>query len=146
MGNMYRNTTIVLDRVQIFKSIMAEYALISTGKTDEKDIPMQYAKCDLEGIFKVIYAEEVGYVCSRMMGYADSCSEEGTLMKIGMHLSSRLDTTVDTTLRMRIESYLIAAVLMRFLMSVPSARNECVALERRAKASLRAVRHILAAA
>ena len=55
----YRITNVVLDSEQIYRAMMAEYALIVAGKSEE-EAPMQYAKCDLPGIFKVLYNEEVG--------------------------------------------------------------------------------------
>lgn len=144
MENGQRKIDIVIDRTEVRKSVMAEYALISAGKSDERDVPMQYAKCDLEGIFSVIFAEEVGYLCSHMMGYADDYVEDGTLVKFAVRVSAALETTADALLRKRMESFLVSAALLRILMPVASAQRECVALEHRAKTSLRAVRHILA--
>ena len=66
MGN-YITMTIMLDREQIYRAMMAEYALVVAGKGDE-EAPMQYAKCDLPGIFKVLYNEELGVMCSKIGG------------------------------------------------------------------------------
>ncbi len=140
----YRKIDVVIDREEVLRSVMAEYALISAGKNDDRDVPMQYAKCDLAGIFGVVMDEEVGYICSRMMGYAEDCVADGSLMKITVRVSAQLEAAADAVLRKRIEGYLVAAILMRFLMPVASAQRECVALEKRAKSSLRAVRNILA--
>ena len=140
----YRKIDVAIDRNEVLRSVMAEYALISAGKNDDRDVPMQYAKCDLMGIFSVVIDEEVGYMCSRMLGYADELVADGSIMKIAVRVSPRLDAAADSVLRKRMEDYLVAAILMRFLMPVPSARTECVALEKRAKSALRAVRHILA--
>lgn len=140
----YRFIDIAIDRTQIFRNFMAEYALISASKIDEEEIPMQYARCDLQGIFEELFAEEIGYLCSQMLGYVSNCTEDGSIFRLSLNISSNLDTSTDSIIRKRIESYLTAATLSKCLMPINSISIECAAIEKRAKLALRALRHILA--
>lgn len=143
----YREIDIVIDRTQIYRSVMAEYALISAGKNSDEEVPMQYAKCDMEGIYSVIFMEEVGYLCSKLMGYVADCAEENdTLVRISMRVPVKLDSTSDNVMLKRVESYLVASTLVKCLMPVKTSQTECADLGKRARMALRSLRQMLAVA
>ena len=88
MGN-YITMTIMLDREQIYRAMMAEYALVVAGKSEE-EAPMQYAKCDLPGIFKVLYNEELGVMCSKIGGDIEHIDDSADgLTEIRLRIISR---------------------------------------------------------
>ena len=103
----YRITNVVLDSEQIYRAMMAEYALIVAGKSEE-EAPMQYAKCDLSGIFKVLYAEELGAVCSKIGGYIDNveATTEG-FTRIALRLPALAPAMLDSLLRRRMEDCIV---------------------------------------
>lgn len=144
MKSLFRIVEIRIDREEIFRSMMAEYALISAGKSAEADVPMQYARCDFEKIFYVIFNQEVGKLCSSMLGYVADCRPHGeTMMSIIVKLPLSINSVGISALRRRMESYLISAGLERCLLSVSSASVEAANMAKRSQASLRSIRQML---
>ncbi|MGN1245771.1 MAG: hypothetical protein ACI4UN_03980 [Muribaculaceae bacterium] len=140
----YRIKTYVLDREQIYRAMMAEYALVVAGKDDE-EAPMQYAKCDLPAIFRVLYNEELGVMCSKISGYIAQIDESADgLTHIVMRMPAGLATVKDALIRRRMEDYLVASVLMRCFVPVRSTRDEYEMLVSRARLAMRSMRQMLA--
>lgn len=136
----------MLSGEQIFRSMMAEYALIVAGKGDE-EAPMQYAKCDLKGIFGVLLNEELGVMCSKIAGYIDSVEEhtvDGGGTAIVLRLSADAPAVNDKLIRRRMEDYLVASTLLRCLLPVRSTQSEYQMLVSRARLSMRSLRQLLA--
>lgn len=136
----------MLSGEQIFRSMMAEYALIVAGKSDE-EAPMQYAKCDLKGIFGVLLNEELGVMCSKIAGYIDSVEErtvDGGGTAIVLRLSADAPAVNDKLIRRRMEDYLVASTLLRCLLPVRSTQSEYQMLVSRARLSMRSLRQLLA--
>lgn len=134
----------MLSGEQIFRTMMAEYALIVAGKSEE-EAPMQYAKCDLKGIFGVLLNEELGVMCSKIAGYIDSVEERtdgGTA--IVLRLLADAPAVNDKLIRRRMEDYLVASTLLRCLLPVRSTQSEYRMLVSRARLSMRAMRNLLA--
>ena len=140
----YRTMTIMLDREQIYRAMMAEYALVVAGKSDE-EAPMQYAKCDLPGIFKVLYNEELGVMCSKIGGYIENIDDSADgLTEIKLRIPAGVATINYALIRRRMEDYLAASVLMRCFVPVRSTRQEYELLVSRTRLAMRSIRHILA--
>lgn len=136
---------ISLDSTKIFGSVMAEYALISAGKSEENEIPMQYARCDLEKIYKVVFMEETGRLCSSLAGYIDNCTATSdSTIGIIMRVPAGMPAVTLATMRKRMESWMVATVLWRFLLPVSSAQAECAGLAKRSRAAMRSLRQMLA--
>lgn len=140
----YRITNVMLDSEQIYRAMMAEYALIVAGKSEE-EAPMQYAKCDMPGIFKVLYAEELGAVCAKIGGYIDNveATTEG-FTRIALRLPAMAPAMLDSLLRRRMEDCIVASVLLRCLLPVKSTQAEYRQLVDRSRLALRSLRHLLA--
>ena len=132
--------TIMLDREQIYRAMMAEYALVVAGKSEE-EAPMQYAKCDLPGIFKVLYNEELGVMCSKIGGYIERIDG---LTEIRLRITAGMAAINYALIRRRMEDYLAASVLMRCFVPVRSTRQEYELLVSRTRWAMRSIRHILA--
>lgn len=140
----YRIINVMLDSEQIYRAMMAEYALIVAGKSEE-EAPMQYAKCDMPGIFKVLYNQELGTICSKISGYIENIQESLTsLTMISLRLPAGAASASDTLVRRRIEDCLVASVLLRCLLPVRSTQAEYQALVGRARIAMRSLRQILA--
>ena len=136
----------MLSGEQIFRSMMAAYALIVPGKSDE-EAPMQYANCDLKGIFGVLLNEELGVMCSKIAGYIDSVEErtvDGGGTAIVLRLSADAPAVNDKLIRRRMEDYLVASTLLRCLLPVRSTQSEYQMLVSRARLSMRSLRQLLA--
>ncbi|MGN0212118.1 MAG: hypothetical protein ACI4AN_04110 [Muribaculaceae bacterium] len=141
--NDYREIEVVIDPEMIFRSVMAEYALISAGKSDE-EMPMQYARCDMPGICSVLTMEELGVLCSHLSGYVESCDErDGGLVAIVVRIPKSLAAAAEASVRRRIEDYLVASVLSRCLVAVKVSQREYASLTSRSRASLRSLRQLL---
>ena len=108
---------------------------------------MQYAKCDLKGIFGVLLNEELGVMCSKIAGYIDSVEErtdDGGGTAIVLRLSADAPAVNDKLIRRRMEDYLVASTLLRCLLPVRSTQSEYQMLVSRARLSMRSLRQLLA--
>lgn len=144
MNSLFRIVEIRIDRDEIFRSMMAEYALISAGKSADDDVPMQYARCNFEKIFYVIFNQEVATLCSSMLGYVADCRPHGeTMMSILVKLPLSINSVGINALRRRMEGYLISAGLERCLLSVSSTSLEAAEMAKRSRASLQSIRRML---
>ena len=106
---------------------------------------MQYAKCDLPGIFKVLYNEELGVMCSKIGGYIERIDDSADgLTEIRLRITAGMAAINYALIRRRMEDYLAASVLMRCFVPVRSTRREYELLVSRTRLAMRSIRHILA--
>lgn len=134
-----------IDRTEIFRSMMAHYALLSAGKSDESQIPMQYARCDIEKIFNdEIFYKEMVALCGQLSAWVRGCRwTSDTTVGLTVRVPRHLPRATVGAMRRGVESCLVAMCLRRCLVPVPAAEREIAALADRSRLSLSAVRQML---